>query len=78
MQGLVPQILATIPGQGFCDLLELKQYSVNGFRIISVWIHLNGLATIFNPNAFREAKIVYIFGLSECNKVKRETTVTEQ
>ena len=28
-----------------------------------------------NPNALRKAKIVYNFGLSECNRVKRKTVV---
>ena len=32
-------------------------------------IQLNKYADMFNPIAFREAKIVYNFGLSECNRV---------
>ena len=41
----------------------IKQaFSLNNCKI---WIHLG-----FNPTALRKAKIVYNFGLSECNRVK--------
>ena len=33
------------------------------------------LLLCFNPNALRKAKIVYNFGLSECNRVKRGTYI---
>ena len=36
---------------------------------------LNNLC-ILNPVAFRKAKIVYNFGLSECNKVKQKISKT--
>ena len=32
--------------------------------------HTFALDALFNPFALRKAKIVYTFGLSECNKVK--------
>ena len=33
---------------------------------------------LFNPIALRKAKIVYNFGLSECNRVKEEFAFEEQ
>ena len=32
---------------------------------------------LFNPIALRKAKIVYYFGLSECNRVKHKTWVSK-
>ena len=57
--------------------LSLKEQSDQGLHCLPVHLHL--LHTIphsktkvlnFNPIAFRKAKIVYNFGLSECNRVK--------
>ena len=42
--------------------LKISKQSFNGLIQIS-WV-------IFNPIALRKAKIVYNFGLSECNRVK--------
>ena len=38
-------------------------------------MHLTDFCFDMNPTALRKAKIVYNFGLSECNRVKRKTIV---
>ena len=38
-------------------------------------MHLTDFCFDMNPIALRKAKIVYSFGLSECNRVKRKTIV---
>ena len=46
---------------------DQAHFFISGFR----WLcHLKKIMDLFNPIAFRKAKIVYNFGLSECNRVK--------
>ena len=47
--------------------LFLKEQSDQGLHTIP---HSKTKVLNFNPIAFRKAKIVYNFGLSECNRVK--------
>ena len=45
-----------------------------GFKIFLPVLIMKGHNIYFNPVALRKAKIVYNFGLSECNRVNGEGT----
>ena len=49
--------------------MDVKQQHTHNYNTVGQTID-SLLIRIFNPIAVRKAKIVYNFGLSECNRVK--------
>ena len=52
--------------EGFKSLFPCKIYPLIALSLLLTWTTV----TFFNPISLRKAKIVYNFGLPECNRVK--------
>ena len=55
----------------------LEMFQSYNFKLLWKMMEENGTWKYLNPIALRKAKIVYNFGLSECNRVKLNEWATE-